>query len=220
MPENTEKASPSPAQAAGSGTEQKVTKSADTARVNALVDKAVKAVQSSQQREKAYAMKIRALERQIAGLKAKDVPPKDDVESEGGEKHNPTDDEEDNFPSKDAATTPAHATTSTGGAFTGKSQEDFDKAVNDAVAKQLAASIPEIVKKVRTPTPYGYVDEKGNVLSIPQMVQKAIDFDRKACGGAYQTEESFGFRTGATDMVAKEKSLKYLHKMFNGEEDN
>src|SRR3989344_5823759 len=139
----------------------------------------------------------------------KEYPPKDAKPVEGGVNHNATKEEQENFKHPDSYVKPVKDTTD--GVQMLKA-EDIEKMLEKVVEAKMN------VVKASTPRPYGgRVDDELYVIAKADPVKAirlAIEAHRKSAGGHYQSEDSFGFKSGAGNESAWREQSKFFTKMF------
>lgn len=198
------------------------------------IDKALKAIekQSSQISE------LKKENHQLREALQKDEPyPEMDTEFPDGQEEeamnfNPYDqdarqgddtDEGDKNPSSESTTEPGTDWSEVADDHIPKSKVDeyVEKKLEQQLGNQLDEKVDEAVKN-RTPTPYNYAETEEARLAREnpaKFVNKAIEHDRKACGGAFNTNEGrFGFKTGEGNDRARIATANYIRKALGRDE--
>lgn len=183
-------------------------------RMESMLGKSVDMIELLDKDNKTLKSENATLKAQIAalrGIKAKDVPPKKDVKSEGSVDHDPTKKEVDVHTSEDAATKSPKDTTPTGGALTSSKvakELDITALVERAVEARLAKSA--------TPTPMAYPNVPAGQGDVFAFIRKAVEEDRKNCGGSYSGDQSFGVHSGRGNDEARAATAKWFTKQYYG----
>lgn len=178
------------------------------AAIEGLLEKTAEAIGVLSRRQETY-------ETVLNGVISKEVPPKSMEQVSGGVDYDPTKQErqEKNEKSADTATKPATSTTATAGAFVKK--EDAAEKLRITIAKAVETEVEKRVadlKKGVTPVP-GIV-AGGASPTVYEFMRKAVEEDRRICGGGFNTGggEHFGLRAGTGNDSAREQMARFMTK--------